>query len=131
MTKTKTRLFMAAIMAVIMMRQLVRNTKKRMNNMSEITKLGISAMILLAVLLLGLYLSVDKPIWIWQREEPVAQPVWDVNDLVLPAPSDIQELLNRLEPEPRIAVDGKIGPQTMDKWNRVYSEISAKQYFGR
>lgn len=58
-----------------------------------------------------------------------AQPVWDVNDLTLPAPSDIQKLLNRLEPEPRISVDGRIGPATMEKWRRVYIKVSAEQYF--
>jgi len=68
-------------------------------------------------------------IWLAKPAERQPQPVWDCNDLALPAPADIQELLNRLEPEPRIAVDGRIGPKTMEKWNRVYCEISAKQYY--
>lgn len=51
----------------------------------------------------------------------------DVNNISLPSPAAIQELLNRLEPEPRLKVDGKIGPLTLEKWNRVYCEQSAKK----
>lgn len=51
------------------------------------------------------------------------QPV----EAILPSPAAIQELLNQMEPEPRLKVDGKIGPMTLEKWNRVYCEQSAKK----
>lgn len=53
--------------------------------------------------------------------------VSDANNIDLPSPADIQALLNRLEPEPRLKVDGKIGPLTLEKWDRVYCEQSAKK----
>lgn len=46
-------------------------------------------------------------------------------------PFELQELLNQLEPEHPLKVDGKIGPKTIAKWERVYCEQSALKTFKR
>uniref|UniRef100_A0A6H1ZQ12 Uncharacterized protein n=2 Tax=viral metagenome TaxID=1070528 RepID=A0A6H1ZQ12_9ZZZZ len=89
------------------------------------TTMRIGLAIVILAILAGLYLSATNSVWIWQK--PKAQPVWDINDLALPSISDVQALLNRIEPEPRIAEDGRIGPKTIEKWNRLYCEVSAQQ----
>jgi len=57
----------------------------------------------------------------------IASPLFNVEDLVLPSPGDIQRLLNKLEPESPLKVDGKIGPATRTKWEQVYVLVSAQK----
>jgi hypothetical protein len=47
----------------------------------------------------------------------------------IPSPAQIQQLLNLLEPEKPIKVDGKIGIATIAKWERVYCNQCAKNTF--
>lgn len=54
------------------------------------------------------------------NKQPVAEPL-------LPSVAAIQQQLNELEPENPIKVDGKLGRQTQEKWNRVFVEQSAKK----
>ncbi len=46
---------------------------------------------------------------------------------LLPSVTAIQQQLNQLEPENPIKVDGKLGPKTAEKWDRVFCEQSAKR----
>jgi hypothetical protein len=48
---------------------------------------------------------------------------------VLPSLMDIQEKLNELEPSSPIEADGKWGPETKEKWERVWCNEQAKKYF--
>ncbi len=54
------------------------------------------------------------------EKHPIAEPL-------LPSVAAIQQKLNELEPENPLKVDGKVGPKTIEKWNRVYCEQSAKK----
>ena len=53
------------------------------------------------------------------------------DDKILTVPSffEIQELLNEIEPENPIKVDGRIGKKTLEKWDRVYCQQCANMYF--
>ena len=46
---------------------------------------------------------------------------------LLPSVTAIQQQLNRMEPENPLKVDGKLGPKTIEKWNRVFIAQSAKK----
>jgi hypothetical protein len=46
---------------------------------------------------------------------------------LLPSIAAIQQQLNELEPENPLKVDGKVGPMTIEKWNRVFVEQSSKK----
>ena len=48
---------------------------------------------------------------------------------VLPSPTDIQQMLNELEPENPLIADGIIGAKTLEKWERVYCNESARVHF--
>lgn len=45
------------------------------------------------------------------------------------SPYEFQEYLNRLEPENSIEVDGRIGTETIKKWERIYCNQSAAKTF--
>ena len=47
----------------------------------------------------------------------------------IPSPAQIQQLLNLLEPEKPVRVDGKIGSVTIAKWERVYGNQCAAKTF--
>lgn len=47
----------------------------------------------------------------------------------VPSMYEIQEMLNKYEPENPIKVDGIIGPETIKKWERVYVNQSAMRTF--
>ena len=55
-----------------------------------------------------------------EKREPITEPL-------LPSITAIQQQLNRMEPESPIKVDGKLGPATAEKWNRLFIEQSAKR----
>ena len=64
------------------------------------------------------------------RQEPSASAVPAVGErLEVPSPADIQRLLNAAEPENPIKVDGRIGPETIAKWERIYCNQSAAKTF--
>jgi hypothetical protein len=46
----------------------------------------------------------------------------------LPGQGEIQRLLNELEPNEPITVDGVVGPATRAKWERVYYRRQAKRW---
>jgi len=46
---------------------------------------------------------------------------------LIPSLMDIQKMLNEFEPENPIEEDGKYGPATAEKWERVYIEQSVDQ----
>ncbi len=54
------------------------------------------------------------------NKQPVVEPL-------LPSVAAIQQQLNELEPDDPLKVDGKLGPATEKKWNRVFIEQSAKK----
>jgi len=47
----------------------------------------------------------------------------------MPSVTAIQRRLNELEPESPIRADGKLGPATQAKWDRVFIRESAKAAF--
>ena len=57
-----------------------------------------------------------------------AHPV-EARKMVLPSPTDIQLLLNELDPNDPVHVDGIIGEKTLKKWDKVYCNESARVYF--
>lgn len=78
------------------------------------------------VLAIGLGVSMVLNVsLITERKTKPAQAV--KSPVGLPSPAVIQRMLNELEPLPRLNVDGKLGPKTIEKWNRVYIEQSAKK----
>lgn len=50
--------------------------------------------------------------------------------MIIPSPYDIQEMLNEAEPENPIKVDGIIGSETLDKWERCYNNQCALKTIG-
>lgn len=44
--------------------------------------------------------------------------------------SDVQEMLNKIEPKSPIKVDGKLGKETQIKWDRVYCNYMALKIDG-
>ena len=46
----------------------------------------------------------------------------------IPSIAEFQEMLNRLDPRNPIKVDGKFGPETQAKWDRVYCNQCAAKY---
>jgi hypothetical protein len=52
-----------------------------------------------------------------------------INYSNIPSPYQMQQLLNLLEPDNPIKVDGKIGPQTMAKWNEYICDRNAERTF--
>jgi hypothetical protein len=48
---------------------------------------------------------------------------------VLMSQAEVQELLNKLEPENPIEVDGVIGKTSREKWTRVYCNQCNEAYF--
>ena len=76
------------------------------------------------VLATGLGLSMVLNVGLMTERKRLAQAVKEKVDL--PSPAAIQLKLNELEPQTRLKVDGKIGPLTLEKWNRIYIEQSAK-----
>lgn len=72
-------------------------------------------LVLLIGVVMGIYIPVD--------DNPLEPIVY-----ALPSQTDIQKLLNQLEPEPRLDVDGRIGAKTIEKWDRVYMREAAKKH---
>ncbi len=47
----------------------------------------------------------------------------------LQGPCELQELLNKIEPSDPVKIDGRIGPETLTKWNRVwFNQCAAKTF---
>jgi len=53
----------------------------------------------------------------WTRE--LCKPKLEVVAYELISISELQELLNEIEPTDPIEVDGKLGPATQEKWDRL------------
>ena len=82
-----------------------------------------NALIGLIVLFMGLLITVHA----LQKTTPVTNN--EITHTRLPSPTDIQLLLNELEPNEPLHVDGIIGKATIEKWERVYCNESARIYF--
>lgn len=50
-------------------------------------------------------------------------------ELEILSPREFQALLNELEPDSPIVVDGIIGPESLGKWSRVYCNQQAMKTF--
>lgn len=59
---------------------------------------------------------------------PFLTDVSDPADFII-GPCELQERLNRIEPDNPIRVDGIIGPESIAKWNRVFFNQSAMKTF--
>jgi len=58
----------------------------------------------------------------------LAQQSSEPADFII-GPCELQEMLNQIEPENPIKVDGHIGPATIAKWNRVwFNQCAAKTF---
>jgi hypothetical protein len=49
----------------------------------------------------------------------------------IPGPSELQKRLNRIEPKNPIKVDGRIGPETIAKYERIFCNQSAAATFSK
>jgi len=49
----------------------------------------------------------------------------------IPGPAELQRRLNRAEPKNPIKVDGRPGPETIEKWKRVFCNQSAERTFSK
>jgi len=79
------------------------------------------------ITLLGLLFIAAVGLYLQEKSEAIEFQVAASPDTPeLPSPSDIQAWLNELEPEPRLEVDGIIGPKTIVKWERVYTRRQAR-----
>ena len=78
-----------------------------------------------AALVVSLGISMVLNVGLMTERKRLAQAVKAPVDL--PSPAAIQLKLNELEPQTLLKVDGKIGPLTLEKWNRVYCEQSARK----
>jgi len=86
-------------------------------NREQLAAFFLAAMVGSALILLAFHRT---------KKDAPEQPTATIEE-ALPSISEIQRRLNALDPEQPLRVDGKLGPATQAKWDRVFVRESAKQ----
>lgn len=103
-----------------------------MKNFREM-KIASWVFVVVTLMVLWLYSSLFREQYFWLTQLEFKLDILDqkIHSCLnqIPGPAELQRRLNRAEPERPIKVDGRPGPETIAKWQRVFCNQSAAATF--